>query len=109
MLTNVFSNWDRGVVELLLMDKSVDSIYVKMENAYSYGECAAWHNSIRIFRNNGTISYRNKVHNELFGHTKSVYSSVVLHHSGYILNQIRENEKFLRTKTLLEKEIQRKP
>ena len=100
--------WDR-VVEPLLMDKSVDSIYVKIENAYSYGEGAAWHNSIRIFRNNGTISYRNRVHNELFGQTKSVYSSVILHHSGYILNQVRENEKFLRTKTLLEKEIQSKP
>ena len=104
----ILISWE-NVVAKYLLDKATDSIYVKVENVYAGRECAAWHNSIRIFRNTGIISYRNRVHNELAGHMKPAYSSIVLHHSGYALDPIREDEKFQRTKGLLEEEIMRTP
>jgi glycosyltransferase involved in cell wall biosynthesis/Flp pilus assembly protein TadD len=104
----ILLSWGKAIAKYLL-DKAVDSIYVKVENDYADRECAAWHNSIRIFRNNGIISYRNRVHNELVGQMKSAYSAAVLHHSGYALDRVREDEKFQRTKGLLEEEIMRTP
>jgi glycosyltransferase involved in cell wall biosynthesis len=100
--------WDE-VIYQTLKNKNVDSIYVKVENVYSHGECAAWHNSIRLFRNNRGISYRGRIHNELAGQTRCAYSPIVLHHSGYALDGVKENEKFLRTRGLLEEEIRITP
>lgn len=96
--------------ELALAEKKgVDTLSLRVENAYAQGECTAWHNSIRLFRNNGRISYMGRVHNELQGYSNSAYSPSVLQHSGYALNQAREDEKFLRTRGLLEEEIKKDP
>ena len=100
--------WDRAL-DRFFLDQYIDSIYVKVENTYSKGEGVAWNNSIRIFQKNGVISYQGKVHNELRGHRKSAYSSIVLQHSGYALGQVRDDEKFQRTRALLEEEILRTP
>ena len=104
----VISCWEKHAFQIL-QDKNTDSVYVKVENVFAQGECTAWHNSIRLFRRNGAISYEGKVHNELRGYGSSRHSHIVIDHSGYALNPMKEEEKFRRTTGLLEEEIQSNP
>lgn len=100
----VLFSWGRELKEILRNDR-IDSIYVRVENVYAQGAGTAWHNAIRLLRNYRGIHYKGRVHNELFGQANPWYSSVVLHHLGYALNRRKEEEKFIRTKVLLEEEI----
>ena len=100
--------WDQNI-DSVLHNKNIDSIYVKVENVFSKGEGVAWHNSIRLFRNNNKIEYKGKVHNQLVGHQNSTHSEIVIYHRGYCLDHEREEKKYLRTKTLLEQEIEKDP
>jgi tetratricopeptide (TPR) repeat protein len=97
--------WDRKL-DTILQNKNVDSVYVKVENIYGKGEGAAWHNSIRLFRNEKSIHYTGRVHNQLTGYRNAVHSKTVISHRGYCLDQVKEEEKYLRTKALLEREIE---
>jgi len=100
--------WDQSI-DSILLNKNIDSIYIEVENIFGKGEGIAWHNSIRLFRNDNKISYKGKVHNQLVGHQNSAYSATVIYHRGYHLDQEREERKYLRTKTLLEQEIEKDP
>ncbi|MGD9243988.1 MAG: glycosyltransferase [Desulfobacterales bacterium] len=98
--------WDQSI-NSILRNKNINSVYVKVENIYGSGEGESWHNSIRLFRNNKTISYQGKVHNQLMGANRSSNSSIVIYHRGYCLGAEKEEQKYLRTSTLLKKEIEK--
>jgi len=100
--------WDQSI-NSILRNKNINSVYVKVENIYGSGEGESWHNSIRLFRNNKKISYQGKVHNQLMGVNRSSNSSIVIYHRGYCLGAEKEERKYLRTSTLLKKEIEKDP
>jgi len=101
-------HWDLNT-NSILCNESFDSIYVKVENIYGSGAGTAWHYSIRLFRNNGKIRYTGKVHNQLIGQQNSKHSTITLYHRGYCLEPENEERKYIRTKTLLEQEIENDP
>ena len=100
--------WDRKV-DTILQNKNIDSAYVKVENIYGKGQGTAWHNSIRLFRNNRAIRYEGRVHNEIVGCQSTARSPIVIYHRGYFLDPGKQEEKYLRTKALLEREIEQDP
>jgi tetratricopeptide (TPR) repeat protein len=100
--------WDRKI-DTILQNKNIDSVYVKVENIYGKGQGTAWHNSIRLFRNSHAIRYQGRVHNEIVGCRSTACSPIVIYHRGYFLDPKKEEEKHLRTKALLEREIEQDP
>jgi len=100
--------WDNRL-EVLLNNKDLDSIYVKVNNIFGSGAGEACHNSIRLFRNSKNIRYEGSVHNQLIGTNNSFASSIVIYHKGYCLDAEKEKQKYLRTTTLLENEIEKDP
>jgi len=102
------AQWDHNIATVL-KNENIDSAYVKVENVYGKGEGTAWHNSIRLFRKNEKIRYRGRVHNQLTGVTSTAPSAIKIYHRGYFLDPDKEEEKYLRTKTLLEQEIEADP
>lgn len=100
--------WDPNAATII-SNMKIDSVFVKVENIYGKGEGVAWHNSIRLFRNNERIRYKGRVHNELNGCKSSAPSVIIIYHKGYFLDSDKEEEKYLRTKTLLEQEIEADP
>ena len=100
--------WDPNVATII-SNMKMDSVFVKVENIYGKGEGVAWRNSIRLFRNNERIRYKGRVHNELNGCNNSAPSVIIIYHKGYFLDPDKEEEKYLRTRALLEQEIQADP
>jgi glycosyltransferase involved in cell wall biosynthesis len=100
--------WDDQLLTILKKE-GIDSIHVKVENIYGKGGGEAWHNSIRLFSNNKRINYQGKVHNQLTGTKNSSPSSMVIYHRGYCLDPEAEEQKYSRTVTLLEQEIEKDP
>ncbi|GAG22268.1 unnamed protein product, partial [marine sediment metagenome] len=88
--------WDPNVATII-SNMKIDSVFVKVENIYGKGEGVAWHNSIRLFRNNERIRYKGRVHNELNGCKSSAPSVIIIDHKGYFLDSDKEEEKYLRT------------
>ena len=46
--------WDSNI-DSVIQDKSIDTVQVVVQNAFGGGEGTAWHNSIRLFRNEKSI------------------------------------------------------
>ena len=99
-------HWDDRL-EPVLQNKDVDSVYVKVNNIFGGGAGEACHNSIRLFRKTKSIRYEGSVHNQLMGTNNSSASSVVIYHKGYCLDAEKEEQKYLRTTTLLKNEIEK--
>ena len=89
--------------------KNADIIFLKIYSTYSNGAKKALHNFERLFRNNGKIHYEGSVHNRIVGGKKFLYSDIELWHYGYDVNKVKAEEKYIRTSTLLKKEIEEDP
>ncbi len=89
--------------------KDADLILVKINSPSMKGKSKSIHNVGRLFRNNRKIHYERDIHEIIFGVTKSFYSDIELWHYGYDLDEIKAEQKFLRTTMLLEKEIENDP
>jgi glycosyltransferase involved in cell wall biosynthesis len=100
--------WDNHI-DVTLRNRDADSIYVKVENIYGTGEGEAWHNAIRLFRNNEKMRYEGRVHNELSGYEHASYSAISIYHRGYNLDPQKGEKKYVRTTSLLEQEIEKDP
>ena len=100
--------WDDKITTIL-KNTEIDSVYAKVENIYGKGDGEAWHNSIRLFLNNGRIQFQGRVHNQLFGVKNSSPSAITIYHKGYCLDPEKEEQKYSRTKKLLLKEIEKDP
>ena len=101
-------HWDNRL-EAVLKNKDVDSAHVKVNNIFGGGSGEACHNSIRLFRNTESIRYEGSVHNQLMGTNNGLTSSIVIYHKGYCLDAEKEEQKYLRTTTLLKNEIEKDP
>jgi glycosyltransferase involved in cell wall biosynthesis len=97
------------VLREAVRDVSIDSIYVTIKSSFDESRGEAVHNFIRIFRNNGTIHYEGRVHNRIVGQKVSKIYPITLLHEGYNLPPEQRREKFIRTTTLLKKEIEENP
>jgi tetratricopeptide (TPR) repeat protein len=92
-----------------IKDESIDSIYATVKNSFDKSRGEAVHNSIRIFRNNGIIHYEGRVHNRVVGEKASKIYPITLFHEGYNLPPEESRKKFIRTTTILKKEIEENP
>ena len=89
--------------------EDADLILVKIISPSMNGKMKGVNNFERLFRNNGKIHYEGSVHNRIAGGTKAFYSDIELLHYGYDLDETKAEQKFLRTTTLLKKEIENEP
>jgi glycosyltransferase involved in cell wall biosynthesis len=97
------------VVREAIKDESIDSVYVTIKSAFDESRGEAVHNFIRIFRRNGVIHYEGRVHNRIVGARESKMYPITLFHEGYNLTPDESRKKFIRTTTLLKKEIEENP
>jgi len=82
-----------------------DSIAMRVQNLTCNSTGMLSCDSIRLFQNNGKISYRGIVHNNLVGFLSIALSANRVVHYGYDLGEEVAGEKFKRTATLLKKQI----
>ena len=86
-----------------------DTILMKVISPYGNGTKRAFHNSERMFRNNGVIRYEGIVHNALVGAAALQPSDIEILHYGYDVDEKKAHEKFIRTTELLKKQIEENP
>ncbi|MBM7869453.1 glycosyltransferase involved in cell wall biosynthesis [Clostridium pascui] len=79
-------------------------------NNLSREDVAAMNPSPRLFKNDGEFKYLGSVHNQPLFKTPVKTTNIVLNHYGYILDDKELMEKkFIRTKSILEKELSQNP
>lgn len=103
-------NLQSFIDELKDINKSnIDAYAVKIYNfSGNRGESIVQHNSIRVYRNESSISYYRKIHEQLEkkdGELIVDSSILVLYHSGYLKSVIKEKNKNKRNTELIEKEL----
>lgn len=86
-----------------------DAFLITTVSIYGGGHKTARHNSERLFRNNGIIHYESIVHNRVVGCTCTKPTKIEIMHYGYNVDSKKANEKFIRTETLLKKQISESP
>ena len=64
---------------------------------------------VRLYRNFNGVHYKGIVHNAIQYSDKCFYSSMTVIHHGYNLSEEKMDEKFIRTSTLLKKQIEADP
>jgi glycosyltransferase involved in cell wall biosynthesis len=64
---------------------------------------------VRLYRNFSGVHYKGIVHNAIQYSNKCFYSSITVIHHGYNLSEEKMDEKFIRTSTLLKKQIEADP
>lgn len=72
------------------------------------GENIAQHKHARIYRNNGNIKFHRKVHEQLIkekGELSYTISSLLIYHTGYLNQTVKEKGKNERNKPLVEQEL----
>lgn len=92
-----------------ITDTSFDSVFITVISVYNKRTSQTHHNSIRIFKNNGSIRYTGIVHNLLKGYTQSKIFPIRLMHYGYDLDEKKKTQKFERTSGLLKAQISDDP
>jgi glycosyltransferase involved in cell wall biosynthesis/Tfp pilus assembly protein PilF len=89
---------------------SVDAIFVRVECEFDEGRGVSAHNSLRLFRNNGLMRYKGRVHNEVVGEKNPRYAPQArIFHYGYNLGAEMGEKKFKRTTELLKLDIEDDP
>ncbi len=97
LLKEIAKNSDCTVVSFI--------IYNKYKNSTQKG----YARMVRFFKNFSGIYYEGIVHNAIIYNGKCLNSPVTIIHHGYNLSEERMHEKFLRTSTLLKKQIESDP
>ncbi len=80
-----------------------------IENKYKDSTQEGYAQMVRLYKNFSGIHYDGIVHNAIIYSGKCLYSSVTVIHHGYNLSEEKMEEKFLRTSTLLKKQIETDP
>lgn len=90
-------------------DREVDGIMVQIVSKFSGGKSEAVHSVERLFRNNGVIHYKGRVHNRVVGMTNARVYPIRMLHYGYDINQVQTEKKFARTVSLLKMDLEDNP
>ena len=98
-----------ALIKEVIKDNSIDSIFFTVISYSDNKSSQTFHNSPRLFLNNGNIIYQGIVHNRLIGFRKSKNSPIKLLHYGYDLGDEINRAKFERTTALLKKQIKQNP
>jgi glycosyltransferase involved in cell wall biosynthesis len=97
--------------QLAEQPESVDALSCKIYNFTGiYGEQIVQHHSLRIYRNKPSIRFIRKVHEQLDktdGDLVTQPSNLVLYHSGYLLQTVKEKDKNKRNTTLIKQQLKR--
>ncbi|MBG9544725.1 hypothetical protein ABE29_18765 [Cytobacillus firmus] len=102
-------NLKQSISEIKQHDNQYGIYAVNIINfAGEKGESIAQHKHGRIYRNDGNIEFYRSVHEQLrakHGSVNFAVSSLVIYHSGYLSNIVREKEKITRNSTLIQNEL----
>jgi glycosyltransferase involved in cell wall biosynthesis len=80
-----------------------------IKNKYKNSTQEGYAQMVRLFKNFSEVHYKGIVHNTIQYSGKCLYSSITAIHHGYNLSEEKMEEKFLRTSTLLKKQIETDP
>ncbi len=80
-----------------------------IKNKYKDSTQEGFAQMVRFFKNFSGIHYKGIVHNAIQYRGKCLYSTITIIHHGYNLSEEKMEEKFLRTSTLLKKQIETDP
>jgi glycosyltransferase involved in cell wall biosynthesis len=91
--------------------KSNDCLVVSfiIKNKYKNSTQEGYAQMERLYKNFSGIHYEGIVHNTIIYSGKCLYSSVTVIHHGYNLSEEKMKEKFMRTSTLLKRQIETDP
>ena len=94
-----------GDLRRFIVQGEMDAIGFTVYDFDSSGGLICASNSIRMFRNGKGIHYEGIVHNHLFGVEHVKITPLSINHYGYKQDPETDNKKFLRTSTLLKKQL----
>lgn len=95
----------RDIVE----NSDYTAILFVIRNKYKNSTQESYANMIRLFKNFSGVYYEGIVHNTIKSSGKCLESSLSIIHHGYNLSEDNMKEKFLRTTTLLKKQVKTDP
>ena len=93
----------------IIRDSDACSFFLPVVLVNSSGEGHVQHNWIRLFRNHLGNHYRGIVHNMLVHKGPSRFAPIRVYHYGNSLSPEKMHEKFLRTSTLLKRQLAEDP
>lgn len=102
-------NLHEVIAELQASPQSIDALAARIYNFSGvYGEEITNHTSLRLYRNNDSISFARAIHEQLVkdgGELQIFSSDLVIYHSGYLKKTVREKEKNTRNVPLIKTEL----
>ncbi len=93
----------------VIKDSSVNVILIPVFSKFSNGKNVSIANSERIFKNHLGFHYESIVHNKLKYSGQTRKENIRLYHHGYNQGDEQMDKKFVRTATLLKKQIEDEP
>jgi len=103
------SREDAPRLKKMVKDNNYTVISFVIKNKFKDSTQESYANMIRLFKNFNGIYYEGVVHNTIKYSGKCLESSLSIIHHGYNLSEDKMEKKFLRTTTLLKKQIKTDP
>ncbi len=102
-------NGDSSVLKNIARNNGYSVVSFIIQNRYNDSKLEGYARMVRFFKNFSGIYYEGIVHNTIIYSGKCLNSSVTVIHHGYNLSEEKMNEKFIRTSTLLKRQIESDP
>lgn len=103
------SKKDAPRLKEIVKDNNSTAISFVIKNKFKDSTQESYANMIRLFKNFSGIYYEGIVHNNIIYSGKCLYSPLSIIHHGYNLTEDEMKKKFLRTTTLLKKQVKDDP
>lgn len=104
-------NFVEAIQELRSFPSTVDSLYCTIYNFVGvYGEEVIQHHNMRFYRNIPSLHYIRAIHEQLVkedGELIVLNSKLMIYHTGYMAETVREKKKSERNSLLLNKELKK--
>lgn len=96
----------------LKLDKEYNTLFIRVKSLHSEYDLNSYSTltSPRIFKNDGSFRYEGKIHNQpVYKEPNLLLNSEILHY-GYVTNDVELMEKkFIRTASILKRELEKEP
>lgn len=103
------NNDDIPIIKEVTENNDCLAVSFIIKNKYKNSTQEGYAQMVRLFKNSYGIYYKGIVHNTIHYSGKCLYSSIKIIHHGYNLSEDKMEEKFLRTSTLLKKQLESDP
>ena len=102
-------NDDAPELKELIKNKNYEAVSFVIRNKFNNSTQESYTNMIRLFKNYTGTCYEGIVHNSLKCSGRCLESSLSIIHHGYNLSKDKMEEKFVRTSSLLKRQIESNP